>query len=114
MLEARLQRRGLTMLAGLNEGVWPTPPAQDPFLSRAMRDKLGLPSQDARIGLAAHRISRNSPTRRYACAHPLSPTRRLSTLASRWLWRLKHWYRREDGAGVGIYSGLRQEARRTR
>lgn len=88
LLEARLQRRDLMILAGLNEGVWPTPPAQDPFLSRAMRDKLGLPSQDARIGLAAHDFAQlaNAPnvvlTR--ALRREGSPT-----LASRWLWRLK-------------------------
>lgn len=88
LLEARLQRRGLMILAGLNEGVWPAPPGEDPFLSRAMRDKLGLPSLDARIGLAAHDFAQlaNAPnvvlTR--ALRREGSPT-----LASRWLWRLK-------------------------
>lgn len=88
LLEARLQRRDLMILAGLNEGVWPAPPAQDPFLSRVMREKLGLPSQDARIGLAAHDFAQlaNAPnvilTR--ALRREGSPT-----LASRWLWRLK-------------------------
>src|SRR5690606_6722834 len=54
VLEARLQRRGLMILAGLNEGIWPAPAGEDPFLSRAMRAQLGLPSLDQRIGLAAH------------------------------------------------------------
>jgi ATP-dependent helicase/nuclease subunit B len=88
LLEARLQRRDLMILAGLNEGVWPTPPVQDPFLSRAMREKLGLPSQDARIGLAAHDFAQ------LANAPNVILTRSLRregspTLASRWLWRLK-------------------------
>lgn len=88
LLEARLQRRDLMILAGLNEGVWPTPPAQDPFLSRAMRDKLGLPSQDARIGLAAHDFAQLANAPNVVLTRSLrregSPT-----LASRWLWRLK-------------------------
>ena len=88
LLEARLQRRELMILAGLNEGVWPAPAGDDPFLSRAMRAKLGLPSLDARIGLAAHDFAQlaNAPnvvmTR--ALRRDGSPT-----LASRWLWRLK-------------------------
>lgn len=87
-LEARLQRHDLMILGGLNEGVWPAPPGEDPFLSRAMRDKLGLPSLDQRIGLAAHDFAQlaNAPevvlTR--ALRRDGSPT-----LASRWLWRLK-------------------------
>jgi ATP-dependent helicase/nuclease subunit B len=87
-LEARLQRRDLMILGGLNEGVWPTPPGDDPFLSRGMRAVLGLPSLDQRIGLAAHDFAQlaNAPdvvlTR--ALRREGSPT-----LASRWLWRLQ-------------------------
>ncbi|MBC7768075.1 MAG: double-strand break repair protein AddB [Phycisphaerales bacterium] len=88
LLEARLQRRDLMILAGLNEGVWPAPAGEDPFLSRAMRVKLGLPSLDARIGLAAHDFAQ------LANAPNVVLTRALRrdgapTLASRWLWRLK-------------------------
>jgi ATP-dependent helicase/nuclease subunit B len=87
-LEARLQRRDLMILGGLNEGVWPAPPPEDAFLSRAMRVRLGLPSPDQRIGLAAHDFAQlaNAPnvvlTR--ALRRDGSPT-----LASRWLWRLQ-------------------------
>jgi ATP-dependent helicase/nuclease subunit B len=83
-----LQRRDLMILAGLNEGVWPAPPGEDPFLSRAMRDKLGLPSLDARIGLAAHDFAQLANAPQVVLTRALrrdgSPT-----LASRWLWRLK-------------------------
>ena len=87
-LEARLQRRDLMILGGLNEGVWPAPAPQDPFLSRAMRERLGLPSLDQRIGLAAHDFAQ------LANAPELVLTRSLRrdgapTLASRWLWRLQ-------------------------
>ena len=87
-LEARLQRRDLMILGGLNEGVWPAPPGEDPFLSRPMRFELGLPSLDERIGLAAHDFAQ------LASAPNVVLTRSLRregspTLASRWLWRLQ-------------------------
>jgi len=88
LLEARLQRRDLMILAGLNEGVWPAPVGEDPFLSRVMRAKLGLPSLDARIGLAAHDFAQLANAPKIVLSRALrrdgSPT-----LASRWLWRLK-------------------------
>ena len=54
LLEARLQRADLMVLAGLNEGVWPALPAPDPWLAPRLRAELGLPSLERRIGLAAH------------------------------------------------------------
>jgi ATP-dependent helicase/nuclease subunit B len=99
-LEARLQRCDLMILGGLNEGVWPAPPGQDPFLSRAMRLKLGLPALDQRIGLQAHDFAQlvNAPnvvmTR--ALRREGSPT-----LASRWLWRLQTLVK---GAGTKLAS----------
>src|SRR6185436_7389288 len=87
-LEARLQRRDLMILGGLNEGVWPAPLGEDPFLSRPMGAALGLPSLDERVGLAAHDFAQ------LANAPDVVLTRSLRrdgapTLASRWLWRLK-------------------------
>ncbi|MGE0597757.1 MAG: PD-(D/E)XK nuclease family protein, partial [Hyphomonadaceae bacterium] len=87
-LEARLQRRDLMILGGLNEGVWPAPAPEDPFLSRGMRAELGLPLLDQRIGLAAHDFAQ------LANAPDVVMTRALRrdgapTLASRWLWRLQ-------------------------
>ncbi|MBU6371119.1 MAG: PD-(D/E)XK nuclease family protein [Alphaproteobacteria bacterium] len=87
-LEARLQRRDLVVLGGLNEGVWPAPPPDDPFLSRSMRAALGMVSPDARIGLAAHDFAQ------LACAPEVLLTRALRaggspTVASRWIWRLE-------------------------
>jgi ATP-dependent helicase/nuclease subunit B len=87
-LEARLQRRDLVILAGLNEGVWPAPPPEDPFLSRGMRTSLGIASPDVRIGLAAHDFAQ------FACAPEVLLTRAKRvggspTVASRWLWRLE-------------------------
>jgi ATP-dependent helicase/nuclease subunit B len=54
LLEARLQQADLMILGGLNEGVWPAPPAPDPWLAPRIRANLGLPGLERRIGLAAH------------------------------------------------------------
>jgi ATP-dependent helicase/nuclease subunit B len=53
-LEARLQSADLIVLGGLNEGVWPPEPRQDPWLSRPMRAALGLPPVERRVGQSAH------------------------------------------------------------
>ena len=54
LLEARLHNADLTILGGLNEGVWPGNAADDPWLSRPMRAELGLSAPELKIGLAAH------------------------------------------------------------
>jgi ATP-dependent helicase/nuclease subunit B len=54
LLEARLQQADLTILGGLNEGVWPPLPTPDPWLAPRLRHELGLPGLERRIGLAAH------------------------------------------------------------
>ncbi len=53
-IEARLVRADRLILAGLEEGVWPAAAPIDPFLSRPMRERLGLPPPERRIGLSAH------------------------------------------------------------
>lgn len=54
LIEARLHQADLTVLGGLNEGVWPGLPAPDPWLAPRIRAELGLPGAELRIGLAAH------------------------------------------------------------
>jgi ATP-dependent helicase/nuclease subunit B len=53
-LEARLQSVNLMVLGGLTEGVWPPETRADPWLSRPMRQALGLDLPERRIGLSAH------------------------------------------------------------
>ena len=53
-LEARVQGVDLTILGGMNDGVWPEAPAPDPWLNRVMRAKSGLLLPERRIGLSAH------------------------------------------------------------
>jgi ATP-dependent helicase/nuclease subunit B len=53
-LEARMQSADLLILGGLNEGTWPALADPGPWLSRPMLERLGLPSPERGIGLAAH------------------------------------------------------------
>ncbi len=87
-LEARLLRFDKLVLAGLDEGVWPKAAPPDPFLSRAMRAKLNLPSPDTRIGLAAHDFAQLAAAPRVIMTRA---KRRADApvVMSRWLWRLK-------------------------
>jgi ATP-dependent helicase/nuclease subunit B len=87
-IEARLVRADRLVVAGLEEGVWPAAAPLDPFLSRPIRETLGLPSPEQRIGLAAHDFAQA------ACAPEvilLHTERRegAPSVKSRWLWRLE-------------------------
>ena len=53
-LEARLQSVDRIVLGGLVEGVWPPETRCDPWLSRPMREALGLDLPERRISLSAH------------------------------------------------------------
>lgn len=53
-LEARLISADRIIIGGLNEGVWPRMAEPDAFLSRPMRERLGLPQPERRIGQSAH------------------------------------------------------------
>lgn len=57
LIEAQLQTADLMILGGLNEGVWPTLPAPDPWLAPRIRGELGLPALERRIGLSAHDLA---------------------------------------------------------
>ena len=88
VLEARLVRADRMVLAGLEEGSWPRPASTDPFLSRPMREALGLPPPERRLGLSAHDFAQG------ACAPEVilvDSQRRGGSPAvqSRWLWRLE-------------------------
>ena len=87
-LEARLQRFDLTILGGLNEGIWPQAAGTDPWFSRPMRASLGLEQPERGIGLSAHDFAM------LAASPCVLLTRALKadgtpTIASRWLQRLE-------------------------
>jgi ATP-dependent helicase/nuclease subunit B len=86
-LEARMLCADRIILGGLNEGVWPTTPRVEPFLSRAMRQSVGLSLPEKRFGLSAHDFAE-------LASNPdviLTRAKRSGgspMVASRWLWRL--------------------------
>lgn len=86
-LEARLQHADEMILGGLNEGNWPPEAPADPWLSRPMRARFGLPAPERRIGQAAHDFVQ------FASAPKVLLTRAAKvegtpTAPSRWLARL--------------------------
>ncbi len=88
LLEARLQTADVIVLGGLTEGVWPQTADSGPWMNRAMRAAVGLPSPEERIGLSAHDFVMAS------CAAPravlCAPRRKDAAPAvpARWLVRL--------------------------
>ncbi|MDI2090971.1 double-strand break repair protein AddB [Commensalibacter oyaizuii] len=91
LIEARLQAVDMVILGGLAEGVWPPVIDSGPWLSRPMRNKMGIPLPDAEVGRAAYDFMLT------CCSVPeivLSvPLRRdnAPVVPSRWVTRLKAW-----------------------
>ncbi len=87
-IEARLYCADMVILGGLNEGTWPDLPAHDPWMSRPMRKKFGLPSPENGIGLAAHDFvqAAAAPEVIITRAKKLDGT---PTVPARWLLRLE-------------------------
>lgn len=86
-MESRLQRFDRVVLAGLNEGGWPSDAGQDPWMSRPMRRDFGLQQPERQIGLAAHDFYT------LAAAEEVFLTRAekeggAATVPSRWLLRM--------------------------
>ena len=121
-LEARLHHADLTILGGLNEGAWPPEAPVDPWMSRPMRLRFGLPSPERRTGLSAHDFAQAF------CAPEVLITRSEKvdgspTVASRWLQRLDtvlegaldpetlEGLRSRDGALVALARQLDRPAR---
>lgn len=94
-IEARLVRADRLVVAGLEEGVWPQGAPLDPFLSRPMRERLGLPPPERRVGLAAHDFAQAACAPHVVLLH--SERREgQPTVKSRWLWRLETLARGAD------------------
>ncbi len=87
-LEARMLSFDTLILGGLNEGVWPAPPAVDPILSYGMREVIKLSSPERRFGLAAHDFAQLAAQPRVILTRA-ARTDDGPAVASRWIWRLK-------------------------
>ncbi|KIT15442.1 double-strand break repair protein AddB [Jannaschia aquimarina] len=96
-LEARVQGADLVILGGLNDGIWPSLPAPDMWLSRAMRAACGLRSPDRTVGLSAHDFQQAISGKEVWLTRA-TRTADAQTVPSRWLNRL-----------TGLLSGMGPE-----
>ncbi|HTQ14303.1 MAG TPA: double-strand break repair protein AddB [Rhizomicrobium sp.] len=87
LLEARLLHFDTVVLGSLNEGTWPGAAAADPWLSRPMREALGLESPERAIGLAAHDFAALAAGPRVVLSRA-AKAEGSPTVASRWIQRL--------------------------
>ena len=108
-IEARLIHADRLILAGLEEGVWPRAAEIDPFLSRPMRERLGLPLPERRIGLSAHDFAQAACAPEVVLVHA---ERRdgAPAVMSRWLWRLETLARGADAPATPIALPRRDDA----
>ncbi len=100
-IEARLVRADRMILAGLEDGVWPNAAPTDPFLSRPMREKLGLPPPERRLGQTAQDFVQAACADEAILVHS---ERRggQPAVKSRWLWRLEMLTRGADAAATPV------------
>jgi ATP-dependent helicase/nuclease subunit B len=86
--EARLQQTDVVILGSLNDGTWPQSADPGPWLNRPMRQALGLPSPEEKIGQAAHDFATL-----LAAPHVVMTRAEkmdgVPTVPSRWLLRLR-------------------------
>lgn len=87
-IEARLVRADRMILAGLEEGVWPNAAPTDPFLSRPMRETLGLPPPERRLGQTAQDFVQAACAEEAILVH-CERRGGQPAVRSRWLWRLE-------------------------
>ena len=89
LLEARLQSVDTLVLGGLVEGVWPPGTDPGPWLSRPMRNKIGLASPEQEVGQAAHDFV--SAINAAPCVVLSCPANRegAPTVPARWVTRLE-------------------------
>ena len=88
-LEARVQSADLVILAGLNDGTWPEPPAPDPWLNRSLRLQAGLLLPERRIGLSAHDFQQAIGAKVVWVTRSLRSDD-VETVPSRWLSRIEN------------------------
>lgn len=101
-LEARLQHADLTILAGLNEGVWPRAEEPGPWLNPSMRESLGLPPLERRIGQAAHDFVQAAAGGEVVLSRAEKDLDGNPTVPSRWLVRLKTLLASSGDEGQGL------------
>jgi ATP-dependent helicase/nuclease subunit B len=99
LLEARLLEADLVVLGGLNEGVWPGDARTDAFLNRAMREELGLPPPERRIGQSAHDFAQAFGAPQVVITHALA-VESTPMVASRFLRRLDAFVGKDEAKAL--------------
>lgn len=87
-MEARLQQPDLVIIGALNDKTWPETVEPGPWLNRPMRQELGLPSPEERIGYAAHDFTMLMGAPNVVLTRALKVDG-VPAVASRWLLRLR-------------------------
>ncbi len=99
LLEQRLLAPDCTVIGGLQEGVLPAPPREDPWFNRAMRAHAGLPPPEYRAGQMAHDFTQCWAAKKIWLVS--SATAGGETLVpSRWLQRLRAFVPRAASPAV--------------
>ncbi len=86
--DARLQQPDVVILGSLNEGTWPQAADPGPWLNRPMRQALGLPAPEERIGEAALDFASQLGAARVVLTRA-AKVDGAPTVPSRWLLRLQ-------------------------
>jgi ATP-dependent helicase/nuclease subunit B len=87
-IEARLFHADVMILGGLNEGTWPPQIDMDPWLNRPMRQSMGFPPPERRIGLSAHDFGQAFASPKVYLTRALK-VEGTPTIGSRWVDRLQ-------------------------
>ena len=104
--ESRLQHPDVVILGSLNEATWPQAADPGPWLNRPMRQALGLPAPEERIGDAAHIFTSLLGVERVYLTRA-AKIDGVPTVPSRWLLRLQALL-----AGVGDGHGVAPQSDR--
>ena len=94
-LEARLLNVDHVIIGGLNENSFPANGALNPWLSRDMRARFGLPATERKIGLAAHDFIQAMGNRRVSLTRSVKEAG-AQTTASRFIRRLESYIKQLD------------------
>ncbi|MCC6775059.1 MAG: double-strand break repair protein AddB [Hyphomicrobiales bacterium] len=107
LLEARLQSVDRVVLGSLVEGTWPPEARSDPWLSRPMRQALGLDLPERRISLSAHDFAQALGAREVILTYP-TKLAGAPTVTSRFVQRLA------AVVGTSRWEGVRRAGERYR
>ena len=88
-IESRTQHADVFILAGLNEGIWPSYYKDDAWLNRSMRAVIGIDLLERKIGLSAHDFQQASMTKKLILSRSLRQDN-MPSVSSRWLLRLEN------------------------